>query len=166
MNDLENRQIILDYVEQFRTAYNEKNIEFIKQVFSDYALIITGTVIKQEKDGIRLPDKIKYNVKSKDEYIKSLKFVFGKNSYIHVVFDDIEVVGHPSLPNYYGVTLHQSYRSSTYSDEGYVFLLWKFPENGDPEIHVRTWQPDKLNGKPLPPEEKIDLNSFPADGLY
>lgn len=167
LNDLENRQIILDYVEQFRTAYNEKDIDFIDQVFSHDALIITGTVIKSSKDGIPLPEKIKYNVKNKQEYLSSLRRVFRINSYIKVNFDDVEVIGHPSLPNYYGVTLHQSYRSSTYSDEGYVFLLWQFPKQGEsgyPKIHVRTWQPDQLNGKPLPQEELFNIDMF--EGLY
>ena len=45
VTDLRRRQMILDYVDQFRTAYNQKNINFLNQVFSDDALIITGTVI-------------------------------------------------------------------------------------------------------------------------
>ena len=45
LTDLRRRQLILDYVEQFRTAYNQKDINFLNQVFSDDALIITGKVI-------------------------------------------------------------------------------------------------------------------------
>lgn len=33
VTDLRRRQMILDYVEQFRTAYNQKNINFLNQVF-------------------------------------------------------------------------------------------------------------------------------------
>lgn len=58
VSDLHRRQLILDYVEHFRTSYNQKDIKFLTQVFSDDALIITGRVIKQSKDGIPLPDKI------------------------------------------------------------------------------------------------------------
>ena len=45
LTDLRRRQLILDYVEQFRTAYNQKDINFLNQVFSEDALIITGKVI-------------------------------------------------------------------------------------------------------------------------
>ena len=61
VTDLRRRQLILDYVEQFRTAYNQKDRDFLEAVFSDDALIITGKVIKRTADGIRLPDKIEYH---------------------------------------------------------------------------------------------------------
>ena len=44
ITDIRRRQLILDYVERFRTAYNTKDIHFLNQVFSDDALIITGKV--------------------------------------------------------------------------------------------------------------------------
>ena len=50
-----------------------------------------------------------------------------------------------------------------YNDVGYVFLLWQFPEagkSGNPKIHVRTWQPEKLEGKLLSDDEKIKLSDF------
>ena len=57
LTDLRRRQLILDYVEQFRTAYNQKDLDFLEQVFSDDALIITGKVVKRAPmDGIKMPD--------------------------------------------------------------------------------------------------------------
>lgn len=47
VTDLRYRQIILDYVEQFRTAYNTKDMPFLEQIYSDDALIITGKVTRQ-----------------------------------------------------------------------------------------------------------------------
>ena len=47
--DFARRQIILDFVEQFRTAYNRKDLNYISSVFSDNALIITGKVLKSVK---------------------------------------------------------------------------------------------------------------------
>ena len=46
VTDLRYRQMILDFVENFRTAYNRKDIDLISSMYSDYALIITGKVIK------------------------------------------------------------------------------------------------------------------------
>jgi hypothetical protein len=160
LTDLRRRQLILDYVEQFRTAYNQKDINFLNQVFSDDALIITGKVIQQKHaEGFSTP-KIQYNKQSKEQYIKNLRGVFARNSYIKVTFDEIEVMRHPVNPNFYGVTLLQGWTSGKYHDDGYLFLLWDFTNESSPQIHVRTWQPDKIGGKPLPKDEVFSLSDF------
>lgn len=160
LTDLRRRQLILDYVEQFRTAYNQKDINFLNQVFSDDALIITGKVIQQKHaEGFSTP-KIQYNKQTKEQYIKNLRGVFARNSYIKVTFDEIEVMRHPVNPNFYGVTLLQGWTSGKYHDDGYLFLLWDFTNESAPQIHVRTWQPDKIGGKPLPKDEVFSLSDF------
>ena len=160
LTDLRRRQLILDYVEQFRTAYNQKDINFLNQVFSDDALIITGKVIQQKHaEGFSTP-KIQYNKQSKEQYIKNLRGVFARNNYIKVTFDEIEVMRHPVNPNFYGVTLLQGWTSGKYHDDGYLFLLWDFTNENAPQIHVRTWQPDKIGDKPLPKDEVFSLSDF------
>lgn len=165
VTDLRRRQLILDYVEHFRTSYNQKDIKFLTQIFSDDALIITGKVIKQSKDGIRLPDKITYRKQSKTEYLTNLRRVFAANKYIKVTFDEIEVMRHPTNKDFYGVTLHQGYTSDRYHDDGYIFLLWDFRNESAPQIHVRTWQPDSYNTdgkgtKRIPKEDIFSLSDF------
>lgn len=143
VTDSRRRQIILDYVEQFRTSYNQKDINFLEDVFSEDALIITGRVIKRKaNDGIPLPDKIVYNKQNKEEYLANLRKVFSANNYIRVTFDEIEVERHPTKTDFYGVYLHQGWTSDRYHDDGYVFLLWDFRDEAHPQIHVRTWEPD------------------------
>jgi len=160
LTDLRRRQLILDYVEQFRTAYNQKDINFLNQVFSEDALIITGKVITTKHAEGFTSQKIQYNKQSKEQYIKNLRGVFQRNSYIKVTFDDIEVMRHPVNANYYGVTLLQGWTSGKYHDDGYLFLLWDFTNESAPQIHVRTWQPDKIGGKPLPKDEVFTLDDF------
>ncbi len=160
LTDLRRRQLILDYVEQFRTAYNQKDINFLNQVFSDDALIITGKVITTKHREGFTSQKIQYNKQSKEQYIRNLRGVFQRNSYIKVTFDDIEVMRHPVNPNFYGVTLLQGWTSGRYHDDGYLFLLWDFSDENAPQIHVRTWQPDKIGGKPLPKDEVFSLSDF------
>ena len=160
LTDLRRRQLILDYVEQFRTAYNQKDLPFLKQVFSDDALIITGKVITQRHAEGFTSQKIKYNKQSKKEYLQKLGEVFKVVKYIKVTFDDIEVKRHPVNPNYYGVTLHQGYTTNRYHDDGYVFLLWDFTDESAPQIYVRTWQPDRINNKELPKEDIFTLSDF------
>ena len=160
LTDLRRRQLILDYVEQFRTAYNQKDINFLNQVFSDDALIITGKVITTKHREGFTSQKIQYNKQSKEQYIKNLRGIFARNSYIKVTFDEIEVMRHPVNPNFYGVTLLQGWTSGKYHDDGYLFLLWDFTNENAPQIHVRTWQPDKIGGKALPKDEVFSLSDF------
>lgn len=161
VSDFRRRQMILDYVEQFRTAYNTKDISFLNQVFSDDALIITGRVIKPKatKDMNRWNSpKIEYSRQNKEQYLSKLSGVFKRNQRIRVTFDEIKVLMHPTKSDWYGVTLHQGWTSDSYHDDGWLFLLWDFSDDSHPTIHVRTWQPDKIGGKKLPEDEIFSLD--------
>lgn len=146
--DYARRQIIVDFVENFRTAYNRKDLRFLTSVYSDKALIITGKVIseKPNSDIDRLTltnNKVIYIKQSKQEYLRNLNNVFKVNKYINVKFDDIDIVQHPKYDDIYGVTLKQHWHTSRYSDEGYLFLMVDFRDVDNPIIQVRTWQPYK-----------------------
>lgn len=163
LEDFERRMMILDYVEQFRTSYETKDIKFLNQVFSDDALIITGTVIKQtRKDGVRLPDKIINRKQSKQEYLTKLQRAFQTNKRIRVTFDEVEIMRHPNpkLNYVYGVTVKQGYTSDRYHDDGYVFMYWNFKDENNPQIMVRTWQPEMFNGQKLNRNEVFSLSDF------
>lgn len=158
VTDLRYRQMILDYVEQFRTAYNTKDLPFLEQIYSDDALIITGKVVKtapSDMNNFGGGEKVVYSKQDKKKYLSNLKSVFAANKRIHVVFDDIKVMRHPSKEKYYGVTLKQGYTSDRYSDVGYLFLLWDFTDTEAPQIHVRTWQPEMISATAKLPEEEI-----------
>lgn len=155
LNDLDRRMQILHWVEQFRNAYCQKDINFMEAVFSEDALIVTGKVIKRVNyEG----PKVQYNVMGKQQYMANLRRVFARNSYVNVHFDDIEVVRHASKPNFYGVTLKQGWNSSTYSDEGIVFIVWDFTDEFNPKILVRTWQPMDVEEKDVFKLSNFKLN--------
>ena len=166
VEDLRKRSIVVDFVERFRTAYNRKDLDFLRNIFSNDALIITGKVIKAEKniDFRSQPEKIQYNVYKKEEYLNSLERVFKNNSYLNIIFEDIKVRSHATKDYLFGVKLVQHWNSSNYSDKGYLFLLWDFGSEDDqrnrpneyPKIHVRTWQPYDET----PKEELFDLVDF------
>lgn len=158
VTDLRYRQMILDYVEQFRTAYNTKDMGFLEQIYSDDALIITGKVIKSvpsEMNKFMPQEKVKYIKQDKKQYLSRLGQIFNNNKRIHVIFDDVKVMKHPAKEGFYGVTLKQGYSSDNYSDVGYLFLLWDFTNESAPQIHVRTWQPEMLSATTKLPEEEI-----------
>lgn len=163
VGDYSRREMILGYVDDFRKAYEEKDIHFLEQVFSEDALIITGKVIKTKPNDFNpiSQDKVIRITKSKREYLDQLKRVFRNNQYINVTFDNIEIYHHPTKQDFYGVSLRQGYRSSTYSDDGYLFLLWDFRDEDRPQIHVRVWEAPNgyINGSKFSLED-IDLGDI------
>ena len=171
VSDLRQRQLILNYVEDFRTAYEKKDIDFLEMVFSDDALIITGKVIQRKKGerGIQMKPEITYTKYSKKEYLDRLRtHVFPNTKTIDVTFGTVEVVKHPSIEGYFGVLVRQGYKSvfksgAIYEDDGYLFMLWDFRDESHPQIHVRTWQPYWMNEartQTIPEDQIININSF------
>ena len=158
LDDLDRRMQILHYVEQFRNAYNQKDIDFMDAVFSEDALIITGKVIRRVPNEVQMRSgrpEIQYTKQSKQQYLANLKRVFARNGYVNVKFDEIKVLRHGANPNFYGVTLVQHWNSSNYSDEGILFLVWNFENPDAPQINVRTWQPMET-----PDEDVFTLDNF------
>lgn len=164
VTDLKDRMMILDYVEHFRTAYNQKDLRFLRQVFSEDALIITGKVIKVRKSEVApAGTKVIYTTQTKQQYLENLGRAFKAANYIKVSFDNVVIVEHPTINGIYGVTVHQRWNTNRYSDEGYVFMVWDFRKPDEPQIHVRTWQPefvDKDKGQKLNPNDVFTLGDF------
>lgn len=165
--DYARRQVIVDFIENFRTAYNRKDNEMLNSVFSDKALIITGRVVKEKpnSDMTRMTlnnNKVVYIKQTKQEYLERLSKVFKTVKYINVKFSDIEIVEHPKYDNIYGVTLKQLWRTDRYHDEGYLFLMVDFRDSNNPLIQVRTWQPYKDNAGNVITQKKdvFHLGSF------
>jgi hypothetical protein len=80
--------------------------------------------------------------------MKRLEHVFSSREFINIDFEDNTLKKSNSNPNIFGVQIKQNYQSSSYSDQGYLFLLIDFSVRNEPTIHVRTWQPDKdTNGR-------------------
>lgn len=166
--DKERQMIIMQYIERFRTAYNQRDSDYIEKIFSDDALIITGKVVTTMTGGDfnAMNQKVEYTKQTKQQYLRNLKKAFIRNKWINVTFSEIgnngETGGCAGItrskvdPTKYGVRLRQEWKSSNYSDQGYLFLLWEFPENGkDPIIHVRTWQPEWVGDKHQQPDDNI-----------
>lgn len=147
--DARRRRVILNYCEHFRAAYTTKDIDFLRQVFSDKALIIVGNVVKVKKggdSGISADSRVTLTRHTKKDYLARLAKVFSLNKSIDVRFSDFRIMRHPTKDGIYGVTLRQHYKSDRYEDDGWLFLLWDFRNPSMPVIHVRTWQPAKTVG--------------------
>jgi len=154
VTDLRRRQLILGFVDNFRTAYNRKDIGYLKQVFSEDALIIVGNGKKLDRSSDGLPN-YEYVVQDKATYITRLQGVFNNNRYINVKFSEIEVLQPYRNRNLYCVTLRQEWNSSNYSDVGWLFLMIDFRDENKPLIWVRAWDHDGV-----PRDERISPGDF------
>jgi len=150
LDDMFMRKMALDFLEEFRTAHNRKDINYLERAYSDDALIIVGRVLKQQKglsDALETSflgdDRIEFIKLKKKEYISRLRSVFQLNSFVNVTFIDAEVVKHPVHDKIYGIKVKQRWNSSRYNDEGYLFVMIDFRQDEKkPLIRVRSWQPE------------------------
>lgn len=140
------RMVLVNFLESYKTAYALKRLDYIRSIFSDDALIITGSVLKASGLGERAPrDKnlVKFTRHSKEEYMKKLEYIFDQNEFVNLRFADNQIRKSGIGGEVYGIQIRQDYFSSNYGDTGYLFLMVDLNEPKKPVIHVRTWQPEK-----------------------
>ncbi len=165
------KNILTKFLDDFRNAYNTKDIGYLRTVFSDDALIITGSVVQTRPNDMNMSSsKVVYKKQTKQEYLTNLQRAFQRNNYIQVTFHEIgkngEQGGCSSFTqsaknkNYYGIRVKQEWKSTHYSDEGYLFLLVDLSDLDKITIHVRTWQPEYVGGQPLPEDDIFSLKDF------
>ena len=145
----ESRLILVNFLEDYQTAYALKRHRYLESIYSDDALIIVGRLVKKTEIPDRLTLKLtaeeaelkKYD---KDTYMKNLAMCFGNNEYIRLRFTETDFTKANNRSDVYGVRVRQEYFSSSYGDVGYLFLLVDL-RGSMPLIHVRAWQPDKVD---------------------
>ena len=88
-----------------------------------------------------------------NQYFKNLSRTFNTQEYINIRFTDTDFIrqqvpdenGVVKGEDIFGVRLLQEYHSTTYGDVGYLFLMVDLRDTKRPIIHVRAWQPDKVD---------------------
>ena len=147
---------LLNFMEDYQTAYALGRIDYLEQIFSDNALIISGyKVMKKDKgDGYRFRSHTQLDTLSKSQYMARLRRHFATKEYINLNFTETDFTQAAGVNDFFGVRLRQEYYSSNYGDVGYLFLLVDLRKD-DPVIHVRAWQEDKL-----PLKQLISLKNF------
>ena len=146
------KMVIATFLENYKTAFALKRLDYLESVFDDNATIITGHVIKKnpkldvENQSAVFGDNkplIKYTRQTKSEYLRKLKMCFQSNQFINVRFADNDVVKMGAGGETYGIQIKQDYYSTNYGDQGYLFLMVDFNDPENPSIKVRTWQPER-----------------------
>jgi hypothetical protein len=144
------RFAIMNFLENYQTAYALKRSDYIETIFDDDAVIIVGNVAKRnasknlDNNGGQFNNSIiTYNRYTKDAYLKKLKESFNSKEYINLRFasNDVRKLGKGG--EIYAIQIEQEYYSSNYGDKGYLFLMVDLNDKNNPTIKVRTWQPEK-----------------------
>lgn len=154
------RKLLVDFIQNYQTAFALKDIDFIESIFDDRALIIVGKVLKDAPsfdEGIRQTagERYQYNRYTKKEYVAQLKQSFASKEFINLRFNNVNVRKSENGGEIYGIQLEQDYYSSNYNDHGYLFLEINLNDRSNPLILVRTWQP-----QPDPDFGLYDISSF------
>lgn len=142
----EARIIIVSFLENYKTSYALKRLDYIKSIFDEDALIITGRVVYSSGKGEFAKNRyVQLTRQSKEQYIRNLARCFASNEFINIHFADNDVIKMGKGGEMYGIQIRQDYYSSNYADSGYLFLMVDLNDYSKPIIHVRTWQeePDK-----------------------
>ncbi len=143
--DESSRYLIINFLENYKTAYALKRIDYLRHIFADDALIITGRVLvpikKSDLDVNYEPQStIRLTKQTKEQYMSGLERVFASNQYVNLKFSGTDVVKYGKGGEVYGIQLKQDYYSTYYGDSGYLFLMVDLNDIHRPVIHVRTWQ--------------------------
>lgn len=156
------RKILAEFLENYKTAYALKRLDYIRSIFDDNAVIITGKVVTRptgamgEMGGEYLNNKyVQYTRQGKEQYLRNLKRCFDSNEYINIRFANNDIIKAGAGGEVYGIQIKQDYYSTNYGDTGYLFLMVDLNNPKQPIIKVRSWQPERDPNFGL-----IDLSHF------
>ena len=144
----QSRLVLVNFLENYKTAYALERLDYLNAVFSEDALIIVGNRIPQQKTAeITAVDAESYahNKLSKSQYMKQLERVFAKQEYVNIQFEDASVKKTSRSSERYEIVIKQNYYSATYADKGYLYLLADISDPEAPIIHVRVWDENRNN---------------------
>ena len=146
------RIAIMNFLENYKTAYGLKRLDYIRSIFDDNAIIIVGNVVRtatlnhNRETGVATINNntiIQKNRYTKDQYLKNLEQCFKSNEYINIRFANNDVIKLKKGGEIYAIQIAQDYYSSNYGDKGYLFLMVDINNPEQPIIKVRTWQTEK-----------------------
>lgn len=148
MWDAYSRLVLVNFLENYKTAYALERLDYLNAVFSDDALIIVGNKLPQPKaSDVTAVDAVSYehNRLTKSQYMAQLERVFKKQEYVNIQFEDASVKKTSRNTERYEIIIKQHYYSTTYADKGYLYLLADISNPEQPIIHVRVWDEDRNN---------------------
>lgn len=143
------KMVIVTFLENYKTAFALKRLDYIRSIFDDNAYIIVGHKLRQlerskgDGSGISIVPKYEFVRKSKEDYISQLEKCFKSNEFVNINFADNDVQKSAYGGDTFGIQIRQDYYSEHYGDQGYLFLFVDLNDADSPVIKIRTWQPER-----------------------
>lgn len=143
------KMVIVTFLENYKTAFALKRLDYIRSIFDDNAYIIVGHKLQQmqrtdnDGTGFSMVPKYEFVRKSKEEYISQLEKCFKSNEFVNINFADNDVQKSAFGGDTFGIQIRQDYYSEHYGDQGYLFLFVDLNDADKPVIKIRTWQPER-----------------------
>lgn len=143
------KMVIVTFLENYKTAFALKRLDYINSIFDENAYIIVGHKLQQlqktegDANGFSMMPKYEYALKNKGDYMKQLKKCFESNEYVNINFADNDVQKSSYGGDTFGIQIKQDYYSQHYGDQGYLFLFVDLNNADKPVIKIRTWQPER-----------------------
>ena len=138
------RTRIVGFLEDYRTAYATKNLEYLDKVFDDNAVIVLGKRLQVapqlNKEGYMNNHRVQFTQLTKRESRRTPRRQFQSKDYINLHFSQNRIYQLQKGVERYGIEIKQDYYSSNYGDTGYLTLIFDLTNPDQPVIHVRTWQ--------------------------
>lgn len=138
------RTRIVGFLEDYRTAYATKNLEYLDKVFDDNAVIVLGKRLQVapqlNKEEYMNNHRVQFTQLTKREFLRNLRRQFQSKDYINLHFSQNRIYQLQKGVERYGIEIKQDYYSSNYGDTGYLTLIFDLTNPDQPVIHVRTWQ--------------------------
>lgn len=161
--DVDSRYSILTFMEDYQTAFHTQDTEYIKKIFSNDAIIITGKFTNNitghfedfsadengdydvlSNRGGKRGKFVAYKKQTTDQYLRNLQRCFNDNNWTHIDFEQttMEKVNSQLIDNdIMWIELKQVWTSSGYCDVGYLALQINLVKQGGSKINVRVWHP-------------------------
>jgi hypothetical protein len=125
------------FVARYQRAYQQQRVDQLSGLIAEDARIITG----KEKDQRNAFDFYSY---TKAEYVSyAQQQIFTDGNQLTLRFDSLQVYRDPLNEQQVGIYLWQHYQSSTYSDQGYLFMLLDVSES-QPQLVYRIWRAEPI----------------------
>jgi hypothetical protein len=144
------RLTLIAFLEDYRSAYCLRDLDYIRKVFAEDAYIIVGKVLK--KSAQKFEDNpyalnvstTTYSKLSKAEYVSHLQKCFASKEFVNLRFEECNVAkGFDGKEGVYAVQVRQLYYSNNYADNGILTLAIDMRNEKNPLVRVRVWQQER-----------------------
>jgi hypothetical protein len=161
------KMVIVTFLENYKTAFALKRLDYIRSIFDENAYIIVGHKLQKlqmnagDGGGMSVVPDYTFVEKNKEEYMKQLEKCFKSNEFVNINFSDNDIQKSAYGGDTFGIQIRQDYYSEHYGDQGYLFLFVDLNEADKPIIKIRTWQPERNPDlTPMLPKSNRDFGIY------